>query len=110
MFAPDQSSLKMKILRATFVTHCMSNCLDSQYIPLDPSQYGWKLEENRWEPIWFMGNALPGIQDIDSNIQPETDELSESQQDYTRKDTEESDESDSDYVESCDDTDSQSDH
>ena len=33
---PDQSSLKMKILRATFVTHCMSNCLDSQYIPLDP--------------------------------------------------------------------------
>ena len=57
-----------------------------------------------------MGNALPDLHDIDTNVQPETDELSESQQNYTRSDTEESDESDSDYVESCNDTDSESDH
>ena len=29
---PDHSSLKMKILRASFVTHCMSNCLNSRYV------------------------------------------------------------------------------
>ena len=36
----NQSSLKMKILRASFVTHCMSNCLNSHYAPLDSSLYG----------------------------------------------------------------------
>ena len=36
----DQSSMKMKILQASFVTHCMSNCLNSHYVPLDPSLYG----------------------------------------------------------------------
>ena len=55
----DQSSLKMKILQASFVTHCMSNCLNFHYVPLDPSLCGWKFAENRWEPIWFEGSPLP---------------------------------------------------
>ena len=55
---PDESSLKMKVLRSTFVTHCMSNCLLSDYLPLDPSLYGWKLEEGVWEPVWYEGNPL----------------------------------------------------
>ena len=67
---PDQSSLKVDILRATFVAHCMSGCLNRQYAPLDPSNYGWKLEENRWQPIWFEGNPLPKPDEIiDTNIQ-----------------------------------------
>ena len=36
----NQSSLKTKILRASFVTHCMSSCLNSHYAPLDSSLYG----------------------------------------------------------------------
>ena len=55
---PDQSSLKMKILRASFVTHCMSNSLNSCYVPLNPSLYGWQFMENRWEPLWFEGSPL----------------------------------------------------
>ena len=55
----DQSSLKMNILRASFVTHYISNCLNSRYVPLDPSLYGWKFVENRWEPIWFERSPLP---------------------------------------------------
>ena len=58
-FSPDQSSLKMKIFRALFVTHYMSNCLNSHYVPLDPLLYGWKFVENRWEPIWLEGSPLP---------------------------------------------------
>ena len=50
---PSQSSLKMKILRASFVTHCMSHYLNPYYVPLDPSVHGWKLVENHREPIWF---------------------------------------------------------
>ena len=34
---PDHSSLKMKISRASFVAHCMSHCLNTNYVPLDPS-------------------------------------------------------------------------
>ena len=49
----------MKILQASFVTRGMSNCLNSRYVPLDPSLHGWKFAENRWEPIWFEGNPLP---------------------------------------------------
>ena len=56
---PDQSILKMKIVQASFVTHCMSNCLNSRYVPLDPSLFGWKFVKNRWEPIWFEANSLP---------------------------------------------------
>ena len=56
---PDQCSLKMKILRASFVAHCMSHYLNPYYVPLDPSVHGWKLVENYWEPIWFEGYPLP---------------------------------------------------
>ena len=56
---PDQSSLKMKILRASFTPHSMSNCLNSRYVPLDPSLYRWKLVETRWESIWLEGSPLP---------------------------------------------------
>ena len=37
----------------------MSNCLNSCYVPLDPSLYGWKIVENWWEPIWFERSPLP---------------------------------------------------
>ena len=49
----------MKILRASFVTHCMSNCLNSHYVPLDSSLYAWKFVENWWDPIWCEGSSLP---------------------------------------------------
>ena len=53
---PDHISLKMKILQASFVTQCMSNCLKSCHVSLDPSVYKWKFVENLWEPIWFEGS------------------------------------------------------
>ena len=37
----------------------MWNCLYFHYLPLDPSRYGSKFVENRWEPIWFEGSPLP---------------------------------------------------
>ena len=61
----------MKILRSDFVCHCMVNCLDNSYVPLCPSNYGWKFVDSTWEPIWYDGKALPDfneIDDIDENI------------------------------------------
>ena len=61
---PDHNSLKMKTLRASFVTHCMSHCLNTNYVPLDPSVQGWKLAENHWETIWFEGYTFPHSVDL----------------------------------------------
>ena len=75
---PDQSSLKMKILRATFVTHCMSDFLNRKYVPLDPSNYGWKLQEKVWQPIWFEGNPLPNPDEIINNNDGESFNINDS--------------------------------
>ena len=70
----------MKILRASFVTHCISNCLNSCYLPLDLLRYGWDFEENQWEPIWFEGTPLPhpGYAD-ESNMAEESGTILESE-------------------------------
>ena len=91
---PDQKSLNMKILRSTYVAHCMVNCLNSKYIPLDPSNFGWTLVDDSWKPVWFEGNALPG--DEDEFFENENDDSEESGDEAESSD-------DSDFVDSCDD-------
>ena len=59
--SPDQSSLGMKILRASFVIYWMLNCLNSCYVPLDPTS---NFVENRWELVWFKGSHLPHPDDV----------------------------------------------
>ena len=61
---PDHSSLKMKILQTSFVANCMSHCLNTNYVPLDPSVQGQKLAENHWESIWFEGYTFPHSVDL----------------------------------------------
>ena len=39
------SLLGMKILWASFVTHCMLNCLNSCYVPIDSASNWWKFLE-----------------------------------------------------------------
>ena len=74
---PDQSSLKMKILRASFVAHCMPHCLNANYVPLDPSVHGWKLVENHWESIWFEGYPLPHSVDLLNIAEVSSEEVKE---------------------------------
>ena len=74
---PDQSSLKMKILRVSFAAHRMSHCLNPNYVPLDPSVHEWKLVENHWEPIWFEGYPLPHSVDLLSIAEVSSEEVNE---------------------------------
>ena len=71
---PDQKSLKMKILRATFIAHCMINCCNNQYVPLNPAEYGWEWNPSilNWQPLWYEGNALPEYADIHNTEEEET--------------------------------------
>ena len=74
---PDQSLLKMKILRASFVAHRMSHWLNPNYVPLDPSVHRWKLAENHCEPIWFEGYALPHSVDLLNIAEVSSEEVNE---------------------------------
>ena len=117
--APDQSSLKMKILRSTFIANCMTNCLNANYVPLDPSCYGWKTVENVWEPIWYEGNPLPEASEVEEVENDEgvrdgggvgaVEDVSGIDQDEPEDDMGDDDSSDSEYAESGSDVDSESD-
>ena len=58
--------MKMKLLRGTFVSHTMVNCLNKYYTLPDPTNYGWKKENTIWIPVWFERNVLPNIEDVRS--------------------------------------------
>jgi hypothetical protein len=59
------STLTMKILRTNFVTHTMINCLQPNYIPLNPEKYGWQKLDDMWVPLWFEGPPLPSLHELD---------------------------------------------
>ena len=63
---PDKSTLVMKSKRTNFVTHLMVNCLEQNFVPLNPSDYAWKKndDDDRWSPIWFEGSPLPSTNDV----------------------------------------------
>ena len=88
---PDQKSLNMKILRANYVTHCMVHCLVNDYIPLDPSEYGWKSENGSWSPVWYEGNALPDVREIassDDDDENDNDDVHDTNEDESSDDSE----------------------
>ena len=87
---PDQSSLKMKILRTSFVAHCMSHCLNSNYVPLGSSVYGWKLGENHWESIWFEEYPLPHSVDLLNIAKVSSEEVNEASENGVVSESEES--------------------
>ena len=66
---PDQKSLDMIVLRATYVAH---------YVPLDPSRFGWALVDDTWKPVWFEGNALP---EVNKTVDSPENESSEDEKD-----------------------------
>ena len=61
---PDQSSLKMKILLCTFVSHTMVSSLNRHYLPLNPATYGWQKEGGFRVPVLFEGNALSSAEEL----------------------------------------------
>ena len=61
---PDQSSLKIKTLRCTFVLHTMVSCLNRYHLPLNPTTYGWQKGDGFWVPVSFDGNAFPSAEKL----------------------------------------------
>ena len=68
----------MKVLRSTFVAHLMSHCLRKDYVPLNPSEYGWAFLDGMWEPVWFEGDPLPDPTLVQTN--DENDEIQEEEE------------------------------
>ena len=91
----------MKILRANFVAHCMMNCLDNAYVPLNPAEYGWQWNSSSsmWEPIWYEGDALPNdleIQNAEEQGEEEEESPSDEENDAVDRDLHDDDEEEDD--------------
>ena len=52
----------------------MTDCLDLNYVPLDPSSYGLSLTEGLWEPVWYEGSPLPHPDEVEETETEVNDE------------------------------------
>lgn len=79
---PCWKTLSQKILRTIFVNAMWQNATEPTCILYDPTECGWQLnEENRLEPLWYVGQAAPlKVEEIISNNENE-DESEESEDD-----------------------------
>ena len=56
----DPASIKQDILRAYLIYHLWLNCIDKCHFDhLQPSQFGYKLENKPYKPVWFEGEQFP---------------------------------------------------
>ena len=61
---PDERSLRMKILRANYISYGWENCLNQHFEILNPLEYEWKICDGKLEPNWFEGPALPFFEEL----------------------------------------------
>ena len=56
---PDVKSLTQLIKRVNYAANLYHNCLDGNYLPLSPLQYGWMIgDSNSLVPILYEGSSL----------------------------------------------------
>ena len=56
----------------------MTDCLNPNYVPLDPSFYGLSLKEGMWEPVWQEGSPLTHPDKVEET-EPEVNDKSENE-------------------------------
>ena len=85
----------MKILRSHYITHSWKNCLNSSYVFLDPTKYGWQRVNNFLDPLWYKGSNLPTNDEYYEHINSKDIETTESEDTDSSSDSEY--ESDNEY-------------
>ena len=69
---PDESSLRMKILRCNWVTYNWKNSLNPNFCSLDATKSGWTVKtHNNVEylaTVWYEGNTLPTDEEYSQHI------------------------------------------
>ncbi|CAH2089048.1 unnamed protein product [Euphydryas editha] len=97
---PCQSELMQQFLRASFIANIWRNAHRQIPTELSPTDYGWKLVNEKYEFDWFESDQLPEIvqdaiiQPLEENIESlsETSELDVSDHDSEINKIEDSDE------------------
>ena len=60
LLPPSRRTLQMKVRRAQYVTILWTNAATaSPGDGLSPTEYGWSVNDNLLQPIWFQGPAVP---------------------------------------------------
>ena len=76
----DERSLRMKILRANYISYGWKNCLNQHFEIPNPLEHRWKICDGKLEPNWFKGLARPSFEEINQE-QNNLDSLSYLNQD-----------------------------
>ena len=61
---PDQHSLNMKILCASFIGYSISSCMQPVYETLNRLDYGWQLIDGVHVPVWSSSLQLSTQEEI----------------------------------------------
>ena len=94
---PDERSLRMKILRANYISYGWENCLNQQFEIQNPLEYGWKICDGKLEPNCFEGPALPSFEEINQE-QNNLDGLPDLKQDRDTSTLDSDEETDGLYI------------
>ena len=94
---PDERSLRMKILRANYISNGWENCFNQHFEIPNPLQYGWKICDRKLEPNWFEGPGLPSFEEINQE-QNNLGSLPDLNQDRKTSTLESDEETDSLYI------------
>ena len=68
LIPPDKEMMKMKILRAHYVSYMWKNCLNGRYTHLDPCEFGWVQKCGMMAPLWYEGSNLPSDEEYYAHI------------------------------------------
>ena len=60
LLPPSQKTLDMKLLRTRYITMLWSNAgKPNPGNGLSPTEYGWCIRDDKLQPLWFKGQAMP---------------------------------------------------
>ena len=66
LLPPTSNAFMQHVKRTIYqAVHCWGQCLQSQPIKHDPSQWGWSKNDDEWNPVW---TTLPQVSQICSEL------------------------------------------
>ena len=64
MLPPCSQVLKNKVLRTSYVAKLWMSAVSPHPPCASPTEFGWKLEDNRFRVVWFNGKSAPQSLDV----------------------------------------------
>ena len=107
MLPPCSRVLWQKVKRTCYIAHLWMSSVTPFHPELEPTVYGWKLENNSYRIYWYEGETSPRALEVvcEDSVDSEQEEIVESEVEEKEEDLGESDDEDEDTDSDCDESD-----